>query len=50
VERLDPDKYTPDQWLEELNAPVRRGSSDKVSQAEVDDEMALFRQAQGVLR
>jgi hypothetical protein len=34
----------------DLNATVRRVGSDKVSQAEVDDEMVLFQQAQGILR
>ena len=41
-----------EQWLEDLNAPPlprKAVDSDKVSQAEVDDEMTLFRQAQGVL-
>jgi hypothetical protein len=39
-----------DEWDRELNASIRRVSSDKVSQAEVDEEMDLFQQAQGVLR
>jgi hypothetical protein len=48
AERMDAEHL--DEWDRELNASIRRVSSDKVSQAEVDEEMDLFQQAQGVLR